>query len=417
MPTSEKKINWKTNLFFIWLSQILSIIGFASAVPFIPIYIRDKWGITGEQELGVWMSAFYFFGMLSFCVFIPFWGILADRYGRKLMLLRACYVDAILFPCFLLAPNPVWLIVVRFITSAFTGTISAAQTLVVTTTPEEHHGFALGALATAIWSGNLFGFAAGGLIVHYFGFTCAFLCCGAMYLTAGLLAHFFVQENFQPPVHTQKESLGHSWSGLSITIWLSFFLILLTAVARRFDDPYIALMIERIHGPENTAFHTGWINALAAFGGILSGLMLGRLCDRYSPKYVTVPALLIAGITMAMEGAAATLAGYGTIRFVNYLASGGLEAAFLAILSKISPTERRGAIFGLASGLRMAGILISTILSGAIIYLVGVRNIYFVAGALFLAAIPFFWLTVRTMNHAAPADKPSPLPSSDHLTT
>ncbi len=145
-----KTINWKRNLFFIWLVQILCIAGFSLALPFIPVYIRDTWGITGERRLGLWMSAFYFFGMLSFCVSTPIWGVLADRFGRKLMLLRACYVDAILFPCFLLAPNPVILILVRFITSAFTGTVAAAQTLIVTNTPEEHHGFALGTLSSAI---------------------------------------------------------------------------------------------------------------------------------------------------------------------------------------------------------------------------------------------------------------------------
>lgn len=43
-------VNWKKNLFFIWLCQFLSIAGFSLALPFVPIYIRDKWGITGEHE-------------------------------------------------------------------------------------------------------------------------------------------------------------------------------------------------------------------------------------------------------------------------------------------------------------------------------------------------------------------------------
>lgn len=402
MISSLPAINWKKNLFFIWLCQILSIAGFASAMPFIPIYLRDTWGIADQRTLGVWMSAFYFFGMFSFCIFTPVWGILADRYGRKLMLLRACYVDAILFPCFLLAPNPVALIAVRFLTSAFTGTVSAAQTLIVTTTPEEYHGFALGTLSSAIWSGNLLGFAAGGLIVHYFGFTTAFIGCGVLYLIAGVLAHLFVRDNFRRPEPSRRLQTSRAFSGIAGGVWMIFLLIIMTAVARRFDDPYIPLMIEKINGPEKTAFHTGWISALAAGAGIISAMGIGRLCDLFSPQRVALPTLLAAAGTMFLQAVAGSLPIYAAARFGNFLAAGGLEPVFFSMLAKISPSKRRGAFFGLASGLRMAGILISSLLSGVLIYLTGVREIYVVAGLLFLLIIPFFFLTVRmTKNEAA----------------
>lgn len=398
-PNAElKPINWKKNLLFIWISQILSISGFASVMPFIPIYIRDRWGIADEHELGVWMASFYFFGMLSFCVSTPVWGALADRYGRKLMLLRACYLDALLFPCFLLAPNPTILVVIRFIASAFTGTVSAAQTLIVTTTPEEHHGFALGALSSSVWSGNLVGFAAGGLLVHYFGFTVAFFGCGAMYLLAGLFAHIFVQENFQRPTAEGIRKSRFRFSSLSLPALMIFLLIAMTAVARRFDDPYVALMIEKIHGPENTAFHTGWISAMAAVGGVFSGILIGRFCDKYSAERVTLPTVLFAAGTMFWQAIAATLGLFAAGRFCCFLAAGGLEPAFFSILAKIAPKRLRGTYFGLAAALRMAGILLSSILSGGVIYLTGVRNIYTVGGLLFLIILPVFFYTVRILH-------------------
>ncbi|MDD3587154.1 MAG: MFS transporter, partial [Thermoguttaceae bacterium] len=271
--------------------------------------------------------------------------------------------------------------------------VSAAQTLIVTTTPEEHHGFALGTRSSAIWSGNLIGFAAGGLIVHWFGFTVAFLGCGVMYLIAGILAHLFVQDDFHPASSEQAGIFRGKWSGISFAVWMIFLLVVLTAIARRFDDPYVALMIEKIHGPLDTAFHTGWISALAAIGGIVSGMVVGRLCDLFSPQRVVVPAVVLAAGTMIFQGLSGSLLLYGLFRCANYLAAGGLEPAFLAILSRISPEERRGTYFGLASGIRMTGILISSALSGGIIYCVGVRNVYLVAGVIFLTIIPVFLLT------------------------
>lgn len=409
--TRHREINWKKNLLYIWLTQILTMAGFSSALPFIPIYIRDKWAITDEQTLGVWMSAFYFFGMLSFCISTPIWGILADRYGRKLMLLRACYVDAILFPCFILAPNPVILIVIRFITSAFTGTISAAQTLIVTTTPEEHHGFALGTLSSAVWSGNLLGVALGGIVVNNFGFTCAFLVCGGLYFAGGLLAQFFVHENFVPPAQMETRPVTenvvqtehgsrktrHRFREIPRAIWLLFLLIVIMALARRFEEPYVAMMVEKIHGPKDTALYTGWLSAIAAFGGIISGMGIGRLCDYYSPRKIAIPSVILAAAAMFIQAGAFSLPVFGGARFFNYLAAGGLEPVFMSILAKVSPPSHRGTYFGFASAIRMFGILLSSIISGGVIYLAGIRSIYVTAGVLFLLIIPFFYWTIRAL--------------------
>ena len=392
MNPSPTRINWKKNLFFVWITQLLSLAGFSSAMPFIAIYIRDRWGIYNEHDLGLWVCAFHFFGMISFCLFSPFWGMLADRFGRKRMLLRAYYTNAILFPCFLLAPNLWALIGIRFVTSAFTGVISAAQTLVVTNTPEEHHGFALGLLSSAIWSGNLLGFAAGGLIVHWYGFQAAFLICGSMYLLAGILAHLFVRERFERPNAETVKKIHHTWQGLSLGTWLVFLLIIFTAIARRFDDPYVALMVEKIHGTENTAFHTGWISALAAVGGIFSGMVIGRLADLFSPGKIVIPALLLTGLNTLFQGISGTLSSYSISRFASFLTSAGLESIYLTILSRISPQERRGSIFGLAASLRILGILLSTLFSGGIIYFVGVRSVYFIAALLFWLIIPVFYV-------------------------
>jgi len=391
--------HWKQNLFIVWLTQLLCMAGFSAALPFVPVYIRDTWQITSEAELGAWMAAFTFFGMLSFCLFIPVWGVLADRYGRKIMLLRAYYVDAFLFPCLLFAPSPVWLIVIRFVVSAFTGTVSASQTLVVTNTPQEHQGFALGLLSTAVWSGNLLGYAAGGLIMHWYGFTVAILSCGVMFLLAAILAHAFIHEEFVPPKPSEKISFRASWSGLPLSIWLSFAVILLMAVSRRFDEPYVPLMVARIHGPVNTALHTGWISALAAFGGVVSGVILGKLCDWFSPQRVTVPVLVLCAVTTFLEGCSPTLGFFASSRFANFLVAGGLEAGMLSILSSISPPERRGAIFGLSSSIRMSGVLLSSLVSGGIIYWTGVRNIYVVSGVLFLLTIPVFCLAGKIIRN------------------
>ena len=78
-------INWKQNLVCTWIGQILCMAGYAAIMPFIPLFIRDKFQITDEKELGMWVSALTFFGFLSYVFSTPVWGILADKFGRKII--------------------------------------------------------------------------------------------------------------------------------------------------------------------------------------------------------------------------------------------------------------------------------------------------------------------------------------------
>ena len=84
-------INWKQNLFVIWLSQFLAMVGFGCCMPFIPLLLKENLHIDDENLRGVYVSIYYLAAMVSLCIATAVWGMLADRFGRKLMLLRASY--------------------------------------------------------------------------------------------------------------------------------------------------------------------------------------------------------------------------------------------------------------------------------------------------------------------------------------
>lgn len=384
---------WKKNLLFVWLSQICSLAGFSSIMPFIPLYIKWKFGITDEGELGVYVAFFNFFGFLSFCLAAPLWGYLADKYGRKLMLLRACFVSAVIFPLLIFAPNIVMLTIGRFVMSAFSGTVTAAQTFVASNTPEEHQGFALGTLSTSIWSGHLFGFMAGSAVVHYFGFYAGFLSGSVLLLLGGFLALFFVKEDFVPvkvPAETlrEKKSLLSTLTGWNTIIWIIMGLFIMMGLARRFDEPYLPIMLGRFVAEDHVIPATGVINTLVAIGGIISGVTLGRLCDRIGAMRVAYPVIVIASACAFVQAAAMGVIPFAIARFVTYTAAGGLEPVFQTMLSKAAPPEKRGTLFGTVSSLRVMGILLSALMAGGVIWLGGVRAVYYVTASLFLLLLP-----------------------------
>lgn len=390
---------WKKNLLFVWLSQICSLAGFASIMPFIPLYIKWKFGVTDEGELGVQVALFNFFGMLSFCLAAPLWGYLADKYGRKLMILRSCFVSAAVFPTLIFAPDIVLLTLGRFVMSAFSGTVTAAQTFIASNTPEEHQGFALGTLSTSIWSGHLFGFMIGSAVVHYFGFYAGFLAGSCLLALAGLLALLFVKEDFVPlnvpQEKTEKRSFFASLTGWDALIWIIMALFIMMGLARRFDEPYLPIMLERFIAEDRVVPATGLINAVVAVGGIISGVTLGKLCDKVGAMRVAYPVIIVAGACAFVQAAAMNVIPFAVARFITYTAAGGLEPVFQTMLSKAAPPEKRGTLFGLVSSLRMTGILCSALLAGGVIWMGGVRAVYYVTACLFVLLLPLTWFSDR----------------------
>lgn len=390
-------VNWKKNLFFVWLSQFLAMAGFGCCMPFIPLLLKDNLHIADDQIRGFYVSIYYLSGMVSLCIASTFWGILADRFGRKIMLLRASYMAALCYPLLAFAPNVGILILIRFLCSFFSGTVNPAQTLLVTTTPEDKHGFVLGTLSTSVWSGNMVGYLAGGLIVHYFGYTAAFMTCGAVYLTSGLLVHLFVRENFErkPQIRRMKKRKPALREIATPAVLWMLLLFLLMGIARRIEQPFVAMLVEIVHGEQGAAFYTGIVSAAAALGGVFSGILIGYLCDRFAPWKLAVPILIASGLASLCQACSFSIWMLIAARFFTYFAAGGLQPVLQVLLAKIIYPEQRGAYFGWTTSMNQAGGIVCSLLSGSIALLGSIRGIFAAAGIIMLLMVPLMFPAVR----------------------
>ena len=395
-PT-RRRISWKRNLFVVWIGQLLALSGVSFVLPFIPLYIRERFGIDDEAQRGAYVAAFQFFGMISFCISNPIWGALGDRFGRKLMLLRSFFLNAVTMPLLMAAPGIYWLIAFRALISCFSGTVSAAQALVVSTTPEEKHGFALGVLSTALWSGSVLGLLCGGMIVHFFHYRAAFLTCGALYLVGGVLMLFGVDENFVPPkkirADAEKKRKTARTEGLfNAGLLMLLALLTLLALARRLDEPFLPMLVEKISGHGKAVLHTSFISACAAVGGILSGVLFGSLSDRCPARFLTLPALLIAGAATVVQSASGSVTVLAVSRFITFFAVGAIEPVVLALISRITPPEHRGAALGWSCSARVLGGVLGAALGGAIVIRFRTRGVFLAGGVLMMLLGPASYL-------------------------
>ena len=383
--------NWQKNLFLIWLSQFLAMGGYSMAMPFIPLFIKSRLGIAAEGDCGVGVALFNFLGMGMLAIAAPIWGNLADRFGRKLMLLRAAFISALLFPLMMFSTSLWMLIGIRVLASFFSGTVNAAQTLVASITPEERQGFALGTISTAAWSGHMLGYFLGGMVVDRYGFDAGFIICGITFFLSGLLV-LPIKEHFVPslrPKEKKRRNFRELLTSYSPGLQLLILLIFATEFMRNFEAPYLAMLVEQVSPPGKAAGNTGFVCAAAAAGGVLAGFTIGHLADKLPAKWLLPPLFCFAGAMVLGQYLSTSFTGIICFRFFAYLAAGGLSPVIQRLISAKAGPERRGQVFGVMQGFALTGVMLSALISGGVVYIAGVRGV-FLTGALllFLTAFP-----------------------------
>ena len=392
------QVNWKRNLAFVWASQFLAMAGFGCCMPFIPLLLKDNLGVTDDNVRGLYVSIYQLAGMTSLCFATAVWGILADKFGRKLMLLRASYCAAFFYPLLVFAPNFIALVSIRFFVAFFSGTVNPAQTLLVSNTPEDKHGFVLGTLSTSIWSGDMAGFLLGGVIAEFYGYTAAFLTCGGLYLTSAILVHIFVKEHFVRPAKNspRAKKVKFDWKNLATPAVIGiFFLFLLLGIARRIEQPYVAMMVEVVNGSDKAAFFTGIASAGAAFGGVISGIWIGWLCDKYSVYKLIIPVMLFSVAAMVFQALSPDILSLIISRFLLFFAAGGIQPILQIMLSRTTDPDLRGSYFGFTASINQFGGLVCALMGGAIAYFLNVRGIFLAAAAFYFLMIPVLIPTIK----------------------
>ena len=395
MELSDNR-HWKLNLAMMWFSQLMVMTGYCAMMPFIPLLFQNQLGITDEGECGLYVSYFNIAGTLAYTIFIPIWGVLSDRFGVKVMLLRGTFGTAFIFPIMGFV-NSAWLLIgLRFLTAACAGTTAASQALIVKNTPDNKIGFALGVFSTAFWSGAMLGNVIGGLMVAYMGYKSTFIFCGLLYFIGGISV-LFAREDCKPAPakkparRSSRRRIGWmpGWMPqLTIVVWIMLMLFFSNGFVRSFEAPYVAMIINQITGPDHAAYWTGIISAFASVAAMASGALFGYLSDRVKGEKLLMPALAVTGLTLLLQGSASTLWAFGAGRVILALAGGGIQPVIQKTLAEVTPKTKRGTVFGFTSTFNGLGIIAAAACAGMIICVWNTRAVFYVAAILTFLLIP-----------------------------
>lgn len=369
--------HWKRNLFVCVVGSFTTLVAMTLLLPFLPLYMQQL-GVQEPAAIARWSGVAYGATFLSAALTAPLWGRLADRYGRKLMLIRASLGMAIAMSLMGMATAPWQLVALRLLAGLLGGYASGSTILVAAQTPKAHTGWALGMLSSGIMAGNVAGPLLGGCLPPLIGIRHAFWLTGAAIFLAFLATLFLLKETPRRagPKSVRPAERDRSAANLPLVrlMWLSGMLLIFASMS---IEPIITLYIsEFVQGEQAITVMAGLVMAAAALGSILSAPRLGRLADRIGHGRVLVYGLLICALLLIPQAFVTAAWQLIVLRFLMGMALGGLMPCITTLIRHNVPQGQVGKMLGYATSAQYAGQVCGPLFGGFLGGALGMRPVF-----------------------------------------
>jgi DHA1 family multidrug resistance protein-like MFS transporter len=368
---SAGPVDWKRNLTALWLAEFVAIFGFSFAFPFLPLYLHQDLAVRTTHDLALWTGVIGGASGLSMTIASPVWGVLADRYGRKPMLVRAMLGGAITVGLMSIAQAAPQLLALRTVQGATSGTVPAATALAAAETPRSRVAWSMGVLSSAVALGGATAPLIGGLAAVVFGLRAVFLGAGVLLALSSLPVLLVVRESPRGG-RELKERASHSGAGmrgLSRVLVPAVAALIAGQALMQFSwasTQQLAVLHILQVSPVGTSAVTGVAFAAAGLATTVAAITYSRLVRRIGYRWVAVLAALlfaasIAALALAgsVPGIVAAITGFG-------LAYGGLNPALAAMIGLRAPREVQATIYGLSASAIAIGFGLGPVVSGVV---------------------------------------------------
>ncbi len=381
-----KTPTWKKNMHALWFGNFATSAGASMSMPFLPLFIAQM-GNFPKWQLTLYSGLAFSGVFLSQVIVSPLWGKLADRTGRKPMLMRAAIGMTISATITGLSTSVWMLIAIRVIQGTFSGYINNAYALIASEVPRNKSGQTMGTLTTGAVSGQLVGPLIGGYLAGIFGYRLSFYIFGFMMFLASIVTWLFVHENFTPTAKQAKSSFKDSFAGIKhkrvvIAMILSSMLIMAATMS---INPIISLFVKQLmHSSGNVAFISGIIASLPGIATLFAAPRLGLLGDRIGPQRVLIVGLIVAAAVMFPTTFVTAIIPLGILRFLLGIANAAMMPVIQTVTTLETPPDAVSRIFSLNQSFQSLGSVVGPLLASLVAGILDYRYVFVVTTLLIL---------------------------------
>jgi DHA1 family multidrug resistance protein-like MFS transporter len=396
---------WKVNLVVLMCGNFLVMAGMTMIIPFLSLYLEKDLGLTDNHVIGVWAGFIFAANFVTSFLFQPLWGKLADRYGRKLMLLRSGFGMSIVMVLMGFANAPWQLLALRMLNGIISGYTPAAVALVSATTPKERTGFAMGTLQSGGTAGTILGPFIGGLLADSFGFRPIFYITGTLLFMASVISWLMVRENFDRTAAALKQQVT-VFKGFRDLMVIRQLPVLLTVTfliqfAMLSPMPLMPLYVQKLHGTtENLAFYAGFVGSVTGISNMICAPLLGRLSDRIGSSRILFVSLAGAGVMLIPQAFVESVGQLLACRFLLGCFMGGLIPTVNSLIRRHTPDGMESRSYSFNGSALSLGNMMGPIMGGALSGYIGIEGLFLLSAVLLLGTCAWATYALRSRQAA-----------------
>ncbi|MGH0037587.1 MAG: MFS transporter [Myxococcota bacterium] len=396
-PTPAAQARPRVVLFVVFATILIDFAGFSVLIPVLPLY-AGQLGATGF-EIGLIVTLY----ALAQLIFLPAWGWISDRIGRRPVLLFSLAGTVASYLLLVFTDTLAGIYLARILSGFFAAAIGTAQAVVTDVTSSEDRAEGMGRIGAAMGVGLVMGPAVGGLlgaVDQRLPFVCV-----AVIAALNLVVAWWALPETKPP----SES-GGSWTGLLRTLVpaplrlagdvhdrrIGVYLYLFFHVAVGFSalESLLPTFLDRQFGA--TALEVGALFAtLGVVMVVTQGVLIGPLTRRVPESWLVVSgfALCAAGL-VAIDAAPSLAALYGVAVLIG-VGYGLAYPTFTSLYSQACQAGEAGELLGDGQSMATAGRIVGPMWAGWVIDWLAPGLTFVIAGSIVLGGLALFASTRR----------------------
>lgn len=382
----ELAFSWKRNLFVLWVGTFLVSMAYSVSIPFMSIFLEQDLGVTSHLE--AWTGVIFAVTFLSGALIAPFWGSMADKYGRKPMMLRAGICLSLSYFLYFIVDSPYELLGARVLEGLLAGYIPSAIALIATNTPDKQVGYALGIISTSSAAAAIIGPLIGGIVSHVIGPRETFFLASAMVFAAFLICLFWVKEpSFNKSTAKRSSVLKDlKVAGANRSLMIAFGVVFVTTTSVMVLEPLLTIYVQKLGSNQSSAsLYAGIIFSSVGIATLIAAPWWGKYGQKIGYEKVLFIGLLGGGIGNILQVLFHSLIGFGSLRFGYGLFFAGVYPALNAFIAERTDPSFRSRAFSLNQSSNQMGLMFGPLIGGFAATKVPIPIVFACTGVMLLA--------------------------------